>query len=92
MVGGDDETDFGFDILECAVCKAFLKHGALDIVPYICALDDKVSDALGLGLRRSGTLALGADRCDFRYKLGGEPRPLRTQYPIPFPGEGGGVG
>jgi hypothetical protein len=81
MVKPDDETAFGFDIIECAVCKAFAKHGALDIVPWICALDDKGSDALGLGLRRSGTIALGADRCDFRYKPGGEPRSL------PSPGE-----
>jgi hypothetical protein len=82
MVDRREDTDFGFDILECAVCDAFAKQGALDVVPYICALDDKASDALGLGLRRSGTIALGSDRCDFRYKLGGVPRALSSQYRV----------
>ncbi len=81
--GEDAETDFGINILSCAICKAFSKHGAQEVVPYLCAIDDKTSDAFGLGLRRSGTIALGAHRCDFRYKLGGKPSRLRDQYSLP---------
>jgi hypothetical protein len=71
------DSDLAVDILECAVCKGFARHDAMDVVPWICAADDKLSSALGLGLRRSGTRALGAERCDFRYKLGGKPQRLQ---------------
>ncbi|MCP4006587.1 MAG: L-2-amino-thiazoline-4-carboxylic acid hydrolase [bacterium] len=40
-----------------------------------------MSDAGGQGLRRTGTLALGSNECDFRYKSGGEPLRLAAQYP-----------
>jgi hypothetical protein len=79
----DPESDLAFDILRCAVCQTFARHDALDIVPYLCALDDKFSDALGAGLRRSGTLGLGADRCDFRFAIGAKPLRLREQYDLP---------
>lgn len=79
----DPESDLAFDILQCAVCQTFAKHDALDIVPYVCTLDDKFSDALGAGLRRTGTLSLGADRCDFRFAVGAKPLRLREQYDLP---------
>jgi hypothetical protein len=53
---------------------------ALEIVPFMCAIDDKMSAGLDLGLRRTGTRALGALRCDFRYKRGGTPLTLKSQY------------
>ncbi len=81
VVAGDSETDWGIDILSCAVCHAFAKHGAMELVPYMCATDDKMSDAAGHGLRRTGTIALGAHHCDFRFKSGGEPARLAEQYP-----------
>jgi len=70
------------NIQGCAVCQLYGKHDAMDVVPFICALDDKMSDQLGLGLRRTGTRALGAGHCDFRYDPGGEPLRLRDQYDI----------
>ncbi len=78
--GGD--TDFGINIKSCAVCRMASKHDAMEAVPFMCALDDKMSEAFGLGLRRSGTIALGATHCDFRYKLGGPQRTLREQYSL----------
>ena len=69
--------DFGINVTECACCKACEKHGALEIVPFMCAIDDKMSAGLDLGLRRTGTRALGASRCDFRYKPGGKPLPIK---------------
>ena len=38
------------------------------------------SKALGWGLKRTTTLAEGAERCDFRFKKGGE-----TQVAVPEP-------
>ncbi|MDX1382237.1 MAG: L-2-amino-thiazoline-4-carboxylic acid hydrolase [Thermoanaerobaculia bacterium] len=78
----DGDTDFGIDVTDCAICRCFRRHDAEEIIPWLCALDDRMSDALGLGLRRSGTRALGHERCDFRYKLGGEPRPVEIR-PLP---------
>lgn len=83
VVGGDGGSDLGINIRSCAVCKTFAKHDATDFVPYVCALDDRVSQIFGLGLRRSGTIGLGASHCDFRWKLGGEPRTLVSQYELP---------
>ena len=76
-----DDCDFGMDIQECAVCIACARHDAMELVPYLCAGDDTMSAALDLGLRRTGTRALGADRCDFRFTVGGAPLTLQSQYP-----------
>ncbi|MHC4512203.1 MAG: L-2-amino-thiazoline-4-carboxylic acid hydrolase [Planctomycetota bacterium] len=76
------DADYALEIHDCAVCKAFDKHGEGSVVPYICAMDDLVSDAFGLGLRRTGTRALGADCCDFRYDFDGKPLRLQDQYDL----------
>lgn len=72
---------FDMNITSCAICYAFSKYDAMELVPYMCATDDVGSDRFDMGLRRTGTIALGADLCDFRYKRGGEPLPLVGQYP-----------
>lgn len=72
----------GQGVTNCAVCATFERHDASEIVPYLCALDDPMSAALGLGLRRSGTRALGASCCDFRYQAGGEPMTLRSRHSL----------
>jgi hypothetical protein len=68
--------DLSFNVQSCAVCQLFARFELADVVPAICALDDTMSRHLGLGLRRSGTRALGDSCCDFRYRAGGEPRAL----------------
>ncbi len=75
-------TTVGLNMTRCAVCTLFARHDAMDVMPYICAGDDQLSDTLGLGLRRTGTLALGAEHCDFRYRPGGESRRLRDHYDL----------
>ncbi len=89
IVPGGPEADWGMNILSCAVCHAFGKHDAMALVPYMCASDDKASDAGDQGLRRTGTIALGAECCDFRFKAHGEPLRLAAQYPdaIRTPGD-----
>jgi L-2-amino-thiazoline-4-carboxylic acid hydrolase len=60
---------FGFDILECGICKLFDRHGARRYVPILCSVDELTSAMAGLELVRSGTLGLGAAKCDFRFRL-----------------------
>jgi hypothetical protein len=81
LVPGGEHEDWGMNVTACAVCHAYARHDAMELVPYMCASDDRDSAAGDLGLRRTGTIALGAHRCDFRYERGGEPLPLADQYP-----------
>ena len=77
-----DRRTRAIDITSCAICQMFAPYDAMALVPYMCALDDAVSDRYGQGLRRTGTIALGAARCDFRFTgRDGSPRPLSEQYP-----------
>ena len=80
-VGDGTDFEFGYNVTSCAVCFQFAKYDAMDLVPYMCAADDVMSDKEDRGLRRTGSIALGAHQCDFRYKHGGEPRRLAEQYP-----------
>lgn len=81
IVGDGVNYSWGMNVTSCGVCHLADKYDALDLVPYLCASDDVVSDHQNSGLRRSGTIAVGAHQCDFRYKDGGEPRRLADQYP-----------
>jgi hypothetical protein len=57
-----------FDVRVCPIVNFAKQHGAPEIVPVICRLDDLVADLLlGIELHRSGTIGMGAERCDFRY-------------------------
>lgn len=74
-VEGDGiEFDYGVDYIECANCKLLEAEDAMEIAPYICAVDNIASDLLGWGLIRTMTLAEGSHKCDFRFKKGGETR------------------
>jgi len=77
----EDGFDSGMNILSCGICFEFSKHDAMDLVPYMCATDDVVSDRFDEGLRRTGTIALGAHHCDFRYRKGGQPNRVADNYP-----------
>ncbi len=62
----DGSFSWGFDVHSCAILKSAQRHGAAELVPFLCAVDDVMSDKGNQGLRRTGTLALGAGKCDFR--------------------------
>jgi len=81
VIDGDDESDWGMNVTSCAICAQYSTYDAMELVPYMCSLDDVMSDAADRGLRRTGTKALGAHQCDFRYKDGGVPVRLAEQYP-----------
>jgi hypothetical protein len=59
---------YGVDILECGICKLFQKHNARKYAAILCEVDKVTSSLAGLELIRNGTIANGADKCDFRFK------------------------
>jgi len=79
-VEGDGENyDYAVYYSECAVLKFFRKMDAEEYMPYICVLDFTSSKVLGTGLRRTKTLNLGGDCCDFEFKKN---RPSMPGIPI----------
>jgi len=59
---------YGIDILECGICKLFQKHHYQKYASILCEVDEITSGLAGLKMIRSGTIALGAKKCDFRYE------------------------
>ncbi len=59
---------YGIDIMECGICKLFMKHGFQKYASILCEVDKVTSGLAGLELIRNGTIALGAKKCDFRFK------------------------
>ena len=59
---------YGFDILECGICKLFKKYKYEKYSSILCEVDEITSSLAGLKLIRTGTIALGAKKCDFRFK------------------------
>lgn len=72
MITSPGETNglrYGFDILECGICTLFEKHQARKYVPILCDVDKLTSTLAGLEMVRTGTIATGAAKCDFRFKI-----------------------
>ena len=67
-----EQFDLGIDFTECALCKFFHQQGADEFTKYMCLTDFAASWEKGSGLFRTTTLAEGAEKCDFRWKKGGE--------------------
>lgn len=59
---------YGIDIVECGICKLFKKHNYQQYAAILCEVDELTSSLAGLQLVRTSTIALGASKCDFRYK------------------------
>ncbi len=59
---------YGVDILECGICKLYNKHHYGKYAPILCEVDKLTSSLAGLELIRTSTIALGATKCDFRYR------------------------
>jgi hypothetical protein len=76
--------DWGIDYMECSSCKLLKAQDAMELAPYVCAVDKVSSELLGWGLTRTMTLAEGLEKCDFRFKKGGQTRVtmrLKTDKP-----------
>ncbi len=65
-----EQFDYGVDFDRCALRELAATVGAEAFAPYVCLGDIPLSDAFGLGLHRTETLAQGGSRCDFRFKRG----------------------
>ncbi len=65
-IAGIDQADFdwGYNVTSCAICTVAAMYEAMDLVPYMCAVDDVMSARGNQGLRRSGSLANGSHHCD----------------------------
>jgi hypothetical protein len=58
---------FGFDIVECGICKLFKKNQQEAYARILCEVDYMTSEIAGLTLLRTNTIANGGARCDFRF-------------------------
>lgn len=62
-----DDYEFGFNYTECGVCKMCKDEGCFELAKYLCRLDYMLVEIMGIGLKRTSTLAEGGDKCDFRF-------------------------
>jgi hypothetical protein len=68
FVPGDSKTFlFGVDYIECGIVKYLNQEGAPELAPYLCWLDYPMCAAMRMGLIRTKTLALGDEKCNFRF-------------------------
>jgi hypothetical protein len=71
ILTGKEETyglGYGLDIHQCGICHLFQKHQFQAFTPILCEVDYITSSIAGLQLVRKGTIANGAEKCDFRFK------------------------
>ena len=68
FVEGDGENfEWGWDITECGVQKAYKKLGDEKYLPFICLGDHYEAEGLGFGFSRDQTLGFGAPLCTHRF-------------------------
>ena len=73
--GTNDDFDYGLNVSECAILKAYKKLGAEKYAPFACLIDFAQAHVLGTGLSRTKSLANGASGCDHRYsRIGNTPK------------------
>lgn len=75
-----------FDIDRCYYLATLTALDAAELLPHYCHVDDILYDNLSPSIvwARTGTLAAGCDRCDFRY-LHTRPYPPTTARRLPDP-------
>ena len=62
-----DSFEWGWDITECGVQKAFKKLGDEKYLPFICLGDHYEAEGLGFGFSRTQALGFGAPLCTHRF-------------------------
>lgn len=65
--GDGDSFEWGWDITECGVQKAYKKLGEEKYLPFICLGDHYEAEGLGFGFSRTQTLGFGAPLCTHRF-------------------------
>lgn len=67
ILPGNGEYELGYDYHECGICKLCKDEGCPELAQYLCRMDFVLADIMNMKLVRTGTLAEGAEYCDFRY-------------------------
>ena len=76
-----------FDCVKCPVAEFFASHNASELcVQTFCRLDFPLAQTWGGQLERSGTIASGAERCDFRWYPRRAPGPVAPATPTELTG------
>lgn len=65
--GDGDSFEWGWNIQECGVQKAFKKFGGEKYLPFICLGDHYEAEGLGFGFSRTQALGFGAPICTHRF-------------------------
>ncbi len=65
----DTDAVFGFDLHRCLYCELFRDFGYSELAPVLCKYDKLYAETLEdwVSFERTGTIADGADLCDFRF-------------------------
>ena len=72
FVEGDGTNfEWGWDIYECGVQKAYKLFKGEKYLPFICLGDHYEAEVLGFGFSRTQTLGFGASLCDHRFNKNG---------------------
>ena len=67
ILPGNDEYDRGYDYHACGISKLCQDEGCPELAAYLCRMDYVLADIMNMNLVRTGTIAVGASCCDFRY-------------------------
>ncbi len=70
VIGNGKDFTWGADYIKYGNYEFVKEQEVEEFVPYVCMSDIALSNALGWGLIRTGTLADGCETCDFRFKKG----------------------
>jgi hypothetical protein len=65
--GNKRDFEYGFDFLECGFLKLAQEFGYEKVAPYVCLCDFARMRGIGIGFKRTQTLAMGHPLCDFRF-------------------------
>lgn len=79
--GNGEDFEYGYDFYECGAQKLYHAHGADEFLPFFCYLDFVTYRTPGWSFSRTMTLAEGHEKCNFRFKKGGE---TKKGWPPPF--------
>lgn len=60
-----DENEYAMIYHRCGLCALGKQEHHEELIPYMCALDYEIIAMLGGVLKRKGTIATCAERCDF---------------------------
>lgn len=64
-IPGRDADEYTINYHRCGLCALGKQEHLEELIPYMCAMDFISADLMGGVLYRTGTLAEGAEKCDF---------------------------